>query len=260
MNEPKLILHCGAAQATREQVDAAPTPEPTKTWFPIPHGRLIQTVETQLVDAGYEVASQQHGLTREGQRYFGVLGLKTRLADADYHWVVGIRNSHDKSFPAALCTGVRVFVCDNLSFNSDVTVTRKHTRWGERDIGNLIMGAVGQLADKFRANDERIEYYRGTEMTDRDAHDLVIRAADCRAITGMQILRVLDEWRRPEFEAFADRTLWSLQNAFTAIYRENEAGMTARRSHALHGLLDAYCGFTIGEQVPVVLEEQPLMQ
>ena len=42
-------------------------------------------------------------------------------------FVVGVRNSHDKSFPAGLVIGASIFVCDNLSFSGEVKLARKHT-------------------------------------------------------------------------------------------------------------------------------------
>jgi hypothetical protein len=32
----------------------------------------------------------------------------------EWSWAVGIRNSHDKTFPAGLVAGTKVFCCDNL--------------------------------------------------------------------------------------------------------------------------------------------------
>jgi len=46
---------------------------------------------------------------------------------ADFALVVGLRNSHDKSFPAGLVIGASVLVCDNLSFSGEVRLARKHT-------------------------------------------------------------------------------------------------------------------------------------
>ena len=55
-------------------------------------------------------------------------------------------------------------------------------------------------------------------MPDWLAHDIVARAADCRAITASQIPDVLQRWRHPEHESFRPRNAWSLFNAFTAVY------------------------------------------
>ena len=63
----------------------------------------------------------------------------------DYCWVLGLRNSHDKTFPTGIVAGASVFVCDNLSFSGEVKFARKHTRFIMRDLPMLTGRAVGLL-------------------------------------------------------------------------------------------------------------------
>jgi len=60
-------------------------------------------------------------------------------------WAVGLRNSHDKTFPAGLVAGTRVFVCDILAFSGLIQIRRKHTRFAARDLRQLTARAVGQI-------------------------------------------------------------------------------------------------------------------
>jgi hypothetical protein len=112
-----LILHSGAHSVSREAVLAVPTPAATTTWRPIPHGELLAGVQTTLERSGLRTVEEGHGLTRDGNRYFGLLRVQNATPDGDFGLVVGVRNSHDKTFPAGLVVGASVFVCDNLSFS-----------------------------------------------------------------------------------------------------------------------------------------------
>jgi hypothetical protein len=80
--------------------------------------------------------------------------------------------------------------------------------------------------------------YRDELVQDRRAHDLIIRAVDCRAITTSQVPKVVDEWRNPTQREFRPRNLWSLFNAFTEAYKGQSPAITMNRSEALHGLCD----------------------
>jgi hypothetical protein len=163
-------------------------------------------------------------------------------SERDYAWVVGLRNSHDKTFPAGLVAGTSVFTCDNLAFSGEVKISRKHTRFATRDLRHLTARAVGKLGDRFHGLDRRIDAYRDCPVPDWAAHDLVIRAMDCRAITPKQVPNVIGEWRAPSHEAFRPRTLWSLFNAFTEVYKAQNPSLTIHRSEALHGLCDGVVG------------------
>jgi hypothetical protein len=240
-----MLLHCGAELVDRPALFNVPTPRGTDTWFPLSHRALLEEVQTQLDTCGFTIGRESHALSHEGARYFGVMEVKEPGHDPakrDYAWVVGLRNSHDKSFTAGLVAGTSVFTCDNLAFSGEVKISRKHTRFAYRDLRNLTARAVGRLGEKFRSLDNRIEAYRDEPVQDWVAHDLIIRAVDCRAITPMQVPDVVQEWREPSHREFRPRNLWSLFNAFTEVYKSQSPNLTLGRSEALHGLCNGVVG------------------
>jgi hypothetical protein len=240
-----LVLHCGAKSVTREQVAAVITPDRTRTWVPIPHARILDGVQDCLGRAGLSVVSEAHALTKGGDRYFGLLQVVNGKAEGDAGLVVGVRNSHDQTFPAGLVLGANVFVCDNLSFNGSVRLARKHTAHVERDLPQLVERAVGRLGDLRRTQDERFAAYRSHELSDGAAHDLVVRALDAGVAPVTRLPLVLKEWREPRHSEFREgRTAWRLFNAFTEALKGNLDALP-RRTQALHGLLDAACGLVL---------------
>lgn len=248
-----LMLHVGAHAATLEDVERVPTPDATDTWTPVPHRDVVGLVRQELVTAGFRVTQEQHGLWSEGAKYFGLLELE--LLDhkglCDYALMVGLRNSHDKSFPAGLAVGSRVFVCDNLSFSGEIVISRKHTNRIRFDLPGLVSRAVGKLNEHSRTQDERIAAYKGAALTNADACELIVRAARLRAIPQTTILDVEKEWREPRYPAFEPRTVWSLENAVTEVLKGRSALELPRRTLSLHGLLDPIAGF-----LPVSVQRQ----
>ena len=114
MNQSNLILHCGAAKADREQLAHVCTPDGDNTWCPIPHETLVSEVAGALNRANMRIVTEAHGMSADGARYFGLLQIANGDEQDDYSYVLGLRNSHDKRFPAGLVVGSAVFVCDNL--------------------------------------------------------------------------------------------------------------------------------------------------
>ena len=239
-----MLIHCGAKLVDRPTLFDVPTPRGTDTWYPLSHQSLLEEVQTQLEACGFGVGRESHAISHSGARYFGVMEVNlSDQVERDYAWVVGLRNSHDKTFPAGLVAGTSVLCCDNLAFTGEVKISRKHTRFAQRDLKNLTARAVGRLGDRFQALDKRIEAYRGRHLRDSRAHDLIIRALDCRAITNSQVPSVVQEWREPSHQEFRPRTLWSLFNAVTEVYKTQNPNLTLPRSEALHGLCDGVVGF-----------------
>ncbi len=238
-----LLLHCGAQVSSRAEVFHTQTPDSTDTWYPLSHRSLIHEIEAHLESAGFNIEGETHALSHDGARYFGVFQVNSpgRLR-GEHGWVVGIRNSHDKTYPAGLVAGTHVLCCDNLAFTGEVKISRKHTRFAARDLRHLTSRAVGQLGDRFRQLDERIAAYRGRTLTAPKAHDLVIKAIDCRAITPSQVPGVLAEWRESKHEEFHPRNAWSLFNAFTEVHKGLNPQTLIHRGQALHGLFDGLVG------------------
>ena len=238
---PNLLLHCGGQAVQRNAVQLVVTPTPTETWTPIQHLELVTQVEQTIRANGLTIGTQAHSLSHEGMRYFGLMEIQRKESDLDYCWVLGLRNSHDKTFPAGIIAGSSVFICDNLAFSGEVKLARKHTTHITRDLPRLVQGAVGRLMDRWHHQDTRLMTYKVTEIEDRTAHDLIVRATDVGVCPNKLIPRVLHEWREPRHEAFAPRNVWSLFNAFTETLKGNLIELP-RRTEALHGLLDTHVG------------------
>ena len=55
-----------------------PTPKPTLTWCPLPHSRLMESVEDQLKKRGYRVHNSTCLLSHGGDRFFGTVSISNR--------------------------------------------------------------------------------------------------------------------------------------------------------------------------------------
>jgi hypothetical protein len=237
-----LILHCGANRVPRTIVSGVPTPTATQTWAPIPHSLLIEQVELALHANRLRVVTQAHSLTHDALRYFGLMEIQNGAVHPDYGWVLGLRNSHDKRFPAGVVAGATVFVCDNLSFSGEIEIARKHTRFILRDLPLLTQQAIGRLVQRWHHQDERISAYKTKGISDPDAHDLIIRGMDAGVCSNRLIPKVLQEWRKPRHPEFEERNIWALFNSFTETLKKSSLAELPRKTEALHGLLDSYVG------------------
>ena len=158
--------------------------------------------------------------------------------------VVGLRNAHDKCFPAGLCAGDAPFVCDNLIFTNQVKLARRHTKNILGELDHVIARTLGRLFDFWVGQDNRVDSYKAFDLANPQVNDLVIRAYKAGAIPKTKIADVVDQWESSDHDAFRDRNMNSLYNAFTEVYKGNLIALP-NRSEALHSVLDSEVGFDL---------------
>ncbi len=241
----RLMLHRGAYSANRDEVARVVTPDRTRSWVPVPHHTLLDGVQGALERAGLTVTQENHGLGRDGNRLFSLFRVTDGSDPGDFALTVGVRNSHDQSFPAGLVIGATVFVCDNLSFSGEVRLARKHTSHIARDLPQLIDVAVGRLGDLRRSQELRFAAYKQHDLSDAAAHDLLVQVLDARVLPVTKLPLALSEWRAPRHSEFREgKTAWRLFNAVTEAAKGGDIQTLPRRTQALHGLMDAACHLT----------------
>jgi hypothetical protein len=217
------------------------TPKPTLTWTPLPHSRLMDSVEGQLEKRGYRVHDSTCLLTHGGDRFLGTVSISNR-ENLGYRRMIGARNSHDKSLAAGLVAGAKVTVCSNgWFFGDEIALSRKHTSRLFDDLDERIEAGFSRIFDEWEKNDLRVMNYREKQLDDKEAHDLVIRSVDAQALAPSAIPKVLREWREPWHSEFVPRNAWSLFNGFTEILK-GKPHLLADRTRTLHGVFDEALG------------------
>ena len=259
-HKSKLNLHiCGGEHkvSTLEEVQEVTTPEVeyrkernrdgslSVSYRPIGHNLLIDKTRNHLDQAGFTIEGESHNLAREGKRYFGLFQVSHPDRESgERGTAVGLRNAHDKCFPAGLCAGDAPFVCDNLIFTNTVKLARRHTKNILSELDHVIARTLGRLFDFWVGQDNRIESYKGFELSNPQVNDLVIRAYKAGAIPKTKVTDVVDQWEKSDHSTFWDRNMNSLYNAFTEVYKGNLVALP-KRSEALHSVLDSEVGFDL---------------
>jgi len=248
MIKDNLILHCGAHHASYDDVLNVQTPNRTHSHVPVPHSEVLSLVGAEMTRLGFNLKDAAHGLSHEGNRYFGLLSYSRPAGPCgdrdDYETIVGVRNSHDKSVSAGLVLGSQVFVCDNLSFMGEIKISRKHTAHVEGALPQLVREAVAKAPGALEVQDRRFDTYKDFGLSRGQANDLMVRSFERGACTASQLGQVIKEYRDPRHPEFRDRNAWSLFNAFTEVGKSNSLAVAPERTMALQATFDHAISFS----------------
>lgn len=232
-----LMLHAGASELSFEALHNVTTPQGTDTHKPIAHHVVVEMVRYALGFYKHEIADERHAVMPDGSNYFGLLTLRSPYGD--YGDVVGLRNSHDKSFPIGIAFGSRVFVCDNTAFIGEHVVSRKHTAKAQRELPGLVAEIVEPLAKVREQQHARFRDYKQTPM-DNEMADHAIMEMYRREVIGVKAIPdVLHEWTAPSHD-WGAQTAWRLFNATTFVLA-GKVLASPKRTSDLHAVLDVIC-------------------
>jgi hypothetical protein len=229
-----LMLHSGASAVSYDDLRAVALPDPTESHVPVPHHEIVELVRYTLGFFGHEIVQEDHALMPDGQRYFGLMTLRSPYGD--YTDVLGLRNSHDKSFPIGLAFGSKVFVCDNLALIGEHVIKRKHTVKARRELPGLITDIVRPLQEQRIAQNAKLLTYQATALNVPDVDHAVLTMYRRNIIGVQKVGEVLDAFDNPPHD-WGERTAWRLFNAATFAL----AGKVAEKpnlTRELHHVID----------------------
>lgn len=232
-----LLLHAGGEAISYGDLRALPVPAATLSHVPIPHHSVVDMVRYSLGFFGHELLEDHHAVTPDGMNYFGVLSLRSPYGD--YTDMVGLRNSHNKQFPIGIAIGSRVFVCDNLAFNADHVIRRKHTANAKRDLPGLVAEVIEPLGAVRQAQALTLARYKAMPITDHLVDQAIMAMYRQGVINLTRIADVLHAYEEPPFD-WGEKTAWRLFNAATFTL----TGQVARNpsvTRQLHEVIDGVC-------------------
>ena len=225
---------------TIQEILNQPVPPKTSTYQPIANAELIEMLHNVADSHGLVLTNPQWGMARFGQRVFGTYNVENQYnLGGKCQFMLGVRNSSDKSLSAGCCFGSRVFVCSNLVFTGYAgedcicgKIFHKHTTNIKDTLYERLQSALSQF-EKFR--DFQESFYSRLEkinINDDLAFSMVVKAVMAEAIPNKDVIKVANAWLKqgiaPENEAeaqewykdFYGRNAWSLFNVFTHNHKQ----------------------------------------
>lgn len=202
---------------TRADLNSIPVPPSTDTFQPIAHRALVDCLDEALALRRFQIQRSEFAVSMDGMKMFGLLEINAALDGVRF--AIGLRNSNDKSMRLGLVAGYRVRVCDNMMFQGDFNpLLAKHTKG--LDLIESVSIGVDRIHRGFKPLERAIETKRLLQITDNEARVLIYQAFLEEKFPISLIKAVHRNYFSPGYEDFYDRSLWSLENAFTESFKQ----------------------------------------
>lgn len=224
MNNPvsaTLIAHAGTYKVLEDAVRAAIAPEPTASWNPISHGVLLDLVLDVMKEFKLLIRQKEFAMSHGSERMFATMTLESE--SKEYALALGIRNSTNKTMPAGICCGSRVFVCDNMAFSSAIVFGRRHTTHIMDDLRNHIKSAVQRFIGAQIVQDRIYKAMKDITVSMPESSEFLVTLVEEQIIPKNGLYIVRKEFKTPRYKEFQGNSLWSFYNALTT-YCRHERG------------------------------------
>ena len=227
-----LCAHSGAVKISRGDLIHVPTPPRTLTFMPVAHSTLIDLIENNLTRRGFGILNSEFaiqegkldGKALMGAKLFATLVLKHQTSD-DFAFALGLRAANDKSMAIELVAGCKVFVCDNMALCGEADLLwRKHTSGLDRyTLRTAVDNGLTKAITRFGSFGSNIEVLKQRFISDTEAKANIYDAVVKGVIPQAFLPKVGAAYFEPPHKEFEPRTMWSLQNSYTEIFRTEYA-------------------------------------
>jgi hypothetical protein len=160
--------------------------------------------------------------------------------DASMAYMVGIRNSINKTMAIGIAAGTKVFVCDNLAFSGELVQFRKHTKNSMEELAYLCDQAIMQIAGKLRRFAEWHKKLKAYALRRVQAQLLTIEAMNNGAMNPSQYNKFKELFFNEGAKYGQRGDLYSWHEAVTELHRERNLFDNFERNQKLNLLCDQY--------------------
>jgi hypothetical protein len=225
-------------RCSRSEIMAIEAPEYTKTWHPIPHSALIESLDLVLKEKGVGIKYETYSTRTNGSNLFGTWVLDIEKDNKNIQ--IGFRNSISKSYAVGICAGTFIIVCSNMQFKGDYIEFRRHTgRLDYDELKSLTSRAFDQVVD---SGYKAIEWHSSLNQSplDGDRFKCATYDAFTRGIIAPQKFSNFIEAYEMEQGLSGESTLYEFHGAITRMQNKLNLFTVDSRSRKLADLCDQY--------------------
>ena len=237
MVKTTLIAQKDTRRVPEAIVRAVEPPDFTETWRPYAHSQVLDAMEKACAEANLVPSQREYSLSTTGSRMFGVWQIMDlQNAEAGVCLALGIRNSLDKTMAVGLCAGEKVFVCDNLVFQSEFVVFRKHSGLLEvEEIRLLAKEALANVLDRFHELSMWHQGLHEARLNRQESALLTLAAMKTGIVPPSQYPQFYDLFiaQAAKYES----TMFGFHGAVTEMVRETSLFNIHERNEMLEGFI-----------------------
>lgn len=158
-------------QAIKEKIITTPIPARTRTYTPISHESIINTIYHHCENNNFRILDEKYQVDNSGQKVVGKITLD--MNDGEMGAMLGFQNSYDKTLSGKFVIGSSIFICSNGMVVGDFPFRTKHQGSADTNMLSYIGDAIGATRLKFGDSVILREDMKHVRFTEKSLNELI---------------------------------------------------------------------------------------
>ena len=224
-------------QATINDLRLLPEVPFTKTWKPYSHFSITNNIRVVLSHFDMNIRGAYLELNKNKQNLYGTFDVEY---DNEYSFILGFRNSTDKSFGFGLCSGCRVLVCSNGCFDGEFKIVNIHNNTLTLEkIYEMIMQATIQMKAQSAHTMEWLNALKSLSWSVRTTKACIFDLLSRGAIPPTKFKTFMGHYYQQEGGNFP-MSPYKVQGAVTRFYRQRPLHIQHDRVNQANKIIGYY--------------------
>lgn len=223
-------------ELTRNKIMAAPIPDETRTYSPIPHSLFLDELGGKLDTAGYVITNERYLSADNYQIVTGTIAIKKKNdTPLDLTPSLYFVNSYNKTRRASLKAGAMVLVCKNGMLGSveNASYSRLHKGTALQDFRKEMDSVIASVETEFHRLETNVVEMKETHLSKKIIAQLVGDMYLNEALITDTQLSILKK-ELAYSEHFKNGTLWDFYNNCTEAYKSSHPNYYEKQHIKLH--------------------------
>lgn len=222
-------------QITAEELRAIEAPAPTKTWNPIPHGQILNQVNTVLEKMGVSTLNTIIDIDKKGNNAFVTHTIESEDM-SERQTQIGWRNSISKDFSLGFTSGTNVVVCSNLVFSGQWMEFKRHTNTLQLErVQEMALSGIHQTLNQSQELADWHDQMKEIKRSKKEADHIFMNMIRKQVIAANQTLNLVNAYDE-EVQRYGE-SLYTIYNCATQTFRNTSLPNIEWRSKKLNELM-----------------------
>ena len=194
---------------------------------PVPHDYAIEFFKNSLSEHNIEIVRERAVLSPDTMKLMYIADVRPNGKVEDgFIFSIGFINNNDRTRAFTGLAGTTIYVNNAQWYVSDNSFKTRHTTTVRDMLAERSAYIINWFNEYYQNQSGIIEKMKQTNITDSEVGGLILRyIREKYILSSTNIKRIVDEWDKPRYEEFKPRTLWSLQNACSEVFKKIKSPM-----------------------------------